>query len=94
MEGGDGVIEIYGGWVRNEMGRVSMPLITSFIATDEMKQKVIQFLKNNRSITNKQGRLLLGLGYEQVVRLFNKMIESGELLREGKTSSVKYRMRT
>jgi hypothetical protein len=37
---------------------------------------------------------LLGLGYEQVIRLFNKMVESGELLSEGKTSSVKYRMRT
>jgi hypothetical protein len=71
-----------------------MPLITSFIATDEMKQKVIQFIKNNKYITNKQGRLLLGLGYEQVICLFNKMVESGELLREGKTSSVKYRMRT
>jgi predicted HTH transcriptional regulator len=71
-----------------------MPLISTFIATDEMKQKVIQFIKNNKSITNKQGRLLLGLGYEQVIRLFNKMVESGELSREGKTSSVKYRMRT
>ena len=71
-----------------------MPLITTFIATVEMKQKVIQFIKNNKSITNKQCRLLLGLGYEQVIRLFNKMVESGELLREGKTSSVKYRMGT
>jgi len=59
-----------------------------------MNQKVIQFIKNNKSITNKQGRLLLGLGYEQVIRLFNKMVESGELLREGNTSSVKYRMGT
>jgi predicted HTH transcriptional regulator len=80
-------------WEVDEMGRVSMPLIATFIATDEMKQKVIQFIKNNKSITNKQCRLLLGLGYEQVIRLFNKMVESGELLREGKTSSVKYRMR-
>ena len=71
-----------------------MPLISTFIATDEMKQKVIQFIKNNKSITNKQGRLLLGLGYEQVISLFNKMVKSGELLREGKTSSVKYRMGT
>ena len=76
------------------MGRVIMPLVTTFIATVEMKQKVIQFIKNNKSITNKQCRLLLGLGYEQVIRLFNKMVESGELLSEGKTSSVKYRMRT
>jgi len=76
------------------MGRVIMPLVTTFIATVEMKQKVIQFIKNNKSITNKQCRLLLGLGYEQVIRLFNKMVESGELLREGNTSSVKYRMGT
>jgi len=80
--------------VEDEMGRVIMPLVTTFIATVEMKQKVIQFIKNNKSITNKQCRLLLGLGYEQVIRLFNKMVESGELLSEGKTSSVKYRMRT
>jgi len=80
--------------VGEEIERVIMPLITTFKATDEMNQKVIQFIKNNKSITNKQGRLLLGLGYEQVIRLFNKMVESGELLREGNTSSVKYRMGT
>jgi hypothetical protein len=69
-----------------------MPVITSFIATDEMKQKVIQFIEINKSITNKQCRLLLGLGYAQVIRLFNIMVESGELIREGKNSSFKYRM--
>ena len=71
-----------------------MPHIKPIMVTDEMKQKVIRFIEINKSITNKQGRLLLGLGYEQATRLFNKMVESGELFREGKTSSFKYRIRT
>jgi hypothetical protein len=71
-----------------------MPRIKPIIATDEMEQKVIRFIEINKSITNKQGRLLLGLGYEEATRLFNKMVESGELIREGKTSSFKYRIRT
>jgi len=80
--------------VASEIERVIMKIRTSFKATVEMKQKVIRFIEINKSITNRQCRLLLGIGYEQVLRLFNKMVESGELLREGKTSSFKYRLRT
>lgn len=69
-----------------------MPAKTTIEVTDEMKQKVLRFIKKNESITNRQCRELLGLGYDQVINLFNEMIKSGDLVREGKTSSVKYRL--
>ena len=94
LYGGDGLGDRDPRGMASDIERVSMKIRTTINVTDEMKQKVIRFIEINRSITNRQCRLLLGLGYEQVIRLFNKMVESGELLREGKTSSVKYRMGT
>lgn len=58
--------------------------------TENMKQKVIQFVQSNGQITNKQCRRLLDLGYDQVINLFNEMVQNGQLVREGKTSSIKY----
>ena len=58
----------------------------------ETKEKVIKFVKQNGFITNRQCRLLLGIGFEQAITLFNNLVGSGELIREGKTSSVKYRL--
>jgi predicted HTH transcriptional regulator len=57
---------------------------------ESLEQRVVRFIKTNGYITNRQCRELLGLGYDQVIVLFNKMVTSGELVREGKTSSVKY----
>ena len=65
---------------------------TTIEVTVEMKQKVIRFIKKNKFVTNRQCRDLLGLGYDQVISLFNKMVDAGEVIREGKTSSVKYRL--
>jgi predicted HTH transcriptional regulator len=62
--------------------------------TDDIKQKVIKFIRRNGSITNRQCREFLGIGYDQAINLFNYMVKSGELIREGKTSSVKYRLPT
>lgn len=76
----------------DEVEKEIMPSITTLEVTEEMKLKVIRFIKKNKSITNRQCRELLGLGYDQVINLFNKMVVSGELEREGKTSSVKYRL--
>lgn len=72
--------------------RGSMPSLTTVEVTKDMKLKVIRFIKKNKSITNRQCRELLGLGYDQAINLFNKMVETGEVIREGKTSSVKYRL--
>jgi Fic family protein len=69
-----------------------MKSTTNIEVTEEIKQKVITFVKQNGFITNRQCRVLLGIGYEQAIALLNKLVESGELIREGKTSSVKYRL--
>ena len=65
---------------------------TTIDVNEDIKQKVLTFVKQNGFITNKQCRILLGIGYEQAITLFSKLVESGELIREGKTSSVKYRL--
>jgi predicted HTH transcriptional regulator len=58
--------------------------------SETVVRKVIRFVNVNGYITNRQCRELLGLGYDQATALFNKMVQSGDLVREGKTSSVKY----
>ena len=60
--------------------------------TEDTKQKVIKYIKRNGYITNRQCRELLGFGYDQVTTLFNSMVDTGELVREGKTASIKYRL--
>jgi len=67
-----------------------MPLNYPIEFTEDMKLKVVQFVRSNGQITNKDCRQLLDLGYDQVIMLFNKMIQTGELVREGKTSSIRY----
>ena len=67
-----------------------MPLNYTIEFTEDMKLKVVQFVRSNGQITNKDCRQLLDLGYDQVIMLFNKMIQTGELVREGKTSSIRY----
>lgn len=69
-----------------------MPSPTTIEITPEMKLKIVRFIRKNKSITNRQCRELLGLGYDQVINLFNKMVETGDVIREGKTSSVRYRL--
>jgi predicted HTH transcriptional regulator len=69
-----------------------MPPSTVVVITDDMRKRVVAFIKKNKTISNRQCRELLGLGYDQVINLFNHMVSSGELLREGKTSSVRYRL--
>ena len=60
--------------------------------TEDIRQKVASFVIQNGYITNRQCRLLLGVGYGQAITLFRKLMESGELVREGKTSAVRYRL--
>ena len=69
-----------------------MSSTTNFEVTQDVRQKVIKFVIQNGFITNRQSRLLLGIGYEQAIALFRKLVESGDLIREGRTSSVRYRL--
>lgn len=73
-------------------GIVRMKSITNIEVNEDIKQKVIKFVTQNGFITNRQCRILLGIGYEQAIAVFSNLVESGELIREGKTSSVKYRL--
>ena len=67
-----------------------MAMTTTVVVTDRLKRKVIRFVKKNGYITNRQCRDLLGLGYDQVIALFNHMVGTGELTRIGRTSSIRY----
>ena len=69
-----------------------MKSTTKIEVTEDIKQRVIKFVKQNGFITNRQCRVLLGIGYEQAITLLNTLVESGDLIREGKTSAVKYRL--
>ena len=60
--------------------------------TADMKQRIISFVEQNGFISNKQCRVLLGIGYEQAIMLLNTFVESDDLIREGKTSGIKYRL--
>ena len=78
--------------VNETNGNVRMKSTTTIEVNEDIKQKVIKFVRQNGFITNRQCRVLLGIGYEQAITLFNKLVEAGELIREGKTSSAKYRL--
>lgn len=69
-----------------------MKKTTILEVAESHKRKVIMFVEQNGAITNRQCRLLLSIGYEDAIALFRSLIETGELIREGKTSSVKYRL--
>ncbi len=67
-----------------------MPTSTKIKITNEMKQSIYHFIKKNGYITNRQCRELLNISYDQAIHLFNQLIESKELIREGKASATKY----
>jgi predicted HTH transcriptional regulator len=65
-------------------------ITTSINITKDMRDKVCRFVKANGSITNKQCRQLLGIGYDQAITLFHSMVKQNELIRVGKTTTIKY----
>ncbi len=71
-----------------------MKSTTNIEITEDIKRRIYKYIKQNGSITNRQCRDLLGIGYDQAIALFNKMVNANTLIREGKTSSVKYRLPT
>jgi predicted HTH transcriptional regulator len=68
----------------------SAPFTATLGITKEMKAKVFRFVKSKGSITNRECRELLKISYDQAITFFNSMVENGELIRVGKTSSIKY----
>ena len=58
--------------------------------TDEMKRKVIIFVRRHAYITNRQCCPFLDLGYDQVITLFRHVVNRGDLIREEKTANTKY----
>ena len=65
--------------------------VKTFLENDEeLRPKVLEYVEKNGSITNRQCRELLGIGYDQAISLFNIMIEGGELRRVGKTAGTRY----
>jgi hypothetical protein len=73
-------------------GLVDMKSPVNIAITEDIKLKVFKYIKQNGFITNRQCRDLLGIGYDQAITLFNNMVNANELIREGKTSSIKYRL--
>jgi predicted HTH transcriptional regulator len=63
---------------------------TILTITNEMKEKVKRFIKKNGSITNRECRQLLEIGYDQAITFFNYMVKNNELVRVGKASATKY----
>lgn len=51
---------------------------------------MLDYVGANGSITNRECRRLLGIGYDEAIALFNAMVGSGEIVRVGKTSSTRY----
>ena len=52
--------------------------------------KVLAFLAAHDFITNREFRALTQLNYDQGVSFFNRMIANGNLVRVGKTTTIKY----
>ena len=54
------------------------------------RRKVLRYIRTNGSITNRESRRLLGIGYDEAIALFNSLVRSGNVVRIGKTSGTKY----
>ena len=50
---------------------------TVVTVTKALRSKVLDYVRRNGHITNRQCRDLLELGYDQVISLFNQMVEMG-----------------
>jgi len=57
---------------------------------ETFRHKVINYVEENGSITNRECRELLGVDYDQAIKIFNTMLEDGQLIRVGKTSGTRY----
>lgn len=51
---------------------------------------VCEFLKVQPFINNRTLRAISGINYDQAIQFFNLMVNQGKLIREGKSSGIKY----
>ncbi len=65
-------------------------MTTTIEVTKTIKHKVIAYVCTHGSISNRECRDLLGIGYDQAIALFNHMINAGELARVGKAAGIRY----
>lgn len=53
-------------------------------------RKVLPFVAEEGRVTNSRVRWLTGLNYDQVIKLFNRAVEEGSLLRKGRAAGTHY----
>jgi hypothetical protein len=51
---------------------------------------VVEYVKTNGSITNKECRVLLNVNYDESIKIFNALCGIGALKRIGTSSATKY----
>ena len=56
----------------------------------ERQEKIIKYLKTNRTINNKDARELLGLADSTTKRILKEMVDKGILIVEGERKTRKY----
>ena len=69
------------------------PINRTTLTDDEFQRArdaVRDYLKAHPSIANREFRALTRLGYDQAIKFFRRMVETGELRRTGKASGIKY----
>ena len=58
--------------------------------SDYHKQQVLTYVQNHGAITRIEIETLLGISSSSASRLIKKMVESGQLLQNGKARNIKY----
>ena len=56
----------------------------------DIRDRVLGYLRLSGSITNRECRHLIGIGYDEAIALFNAMVSSGQIIRVGKTCGIRY----
>ena len=56
----------------------------------EIVRKVRQYCIDNGSISNREARQLLGIGYDEAIALFNSLVARRELVRTGTRGGTRY----
>ena len=55
-------------------------MTATIIVTKALSHKLIDYVKKNGSINNRQCDELLGVGYDQAISIFNQMVKAGDLV--------------
>ncbi len=55
-----------------------------------IREQLLRHIRAHGSIRNRECRELLGIGYDEAIALFNAMISTGEIVRVGRTSGIRY----